>query len=152
MSRGYSNMILRPKDKTCSELKRGESAPKTARTSKSKIKAPFVVVFFFFFQYQRRNLPRAHSWCSNSERRVLSRSFGAIEKTSVPCKARFGGEWLNFPSHQYSSLCLSQSQLIFGQKRYSSASPSPYSPDLAPCDFFYSQKWRLTSKGLIMKT
>ena len=109
--------------------------PKKTRMSKSKIKSMFICFFDSQGMTHKEFVPPGQTVNQTFYREVLER----LRKVVARVRPGIADTWMlhhdNVPCHTAVSI-----NEFLAEKKHScgSSAPPPYSPDLSPCDFFYS--------------
>ena len=143
MKLGFSNTILKQRGKVCSGRLQNHPDPRRHFISKSKIK---VMLIFFFFLIRRvwfiMNL------CLRVKQHFYQQVLIGLHNRIQHSRQELCSDksWLlhhdNAPAHK----AISVRQLLV-KKQIRALDHPPYSPDLAPCDFWLFPRLKAVMKG-----
>ena len=83
---------------------------------------------------------------------IKLKHFSAETIQMIQKAAAVGNWWLAASSWQHACSCITSCVEFFGKTSITQVTQSPYSPDLAPCDFWLFPKLKLPSKGQRFQT
>jgi len=122
----------------------GDSKPKKLRFQKSKVKTMLLVFYDSKGIVHHEFAPNGQSITGEYYLSVLKRLLARIGRVRPEYKEPDSWSFLhdNAPAHT----CLIVKQFL-AKKKVTVLSHPPYSPDLAPCDFWLFPKLKMTMKG-----
>ena len=147
MKLGFSNTILKQRGKVCSERLQNHPDPRRHCISKSKIKVMLIFFFFFFDQkgmVHHEFVPEGEAVNQHFYQQVLICLHNRIQRSSQElCSDK---SWLLHHGNAPARKAISVRQLLV-KKQIRALDHPPYSPDLAPCDFWLFPRLKAVMKG-----
>lgn len=122
----------------------GEAKPKKLRFQKSKVKTMLLVFYDSKGIVHHEFAPNGQSITGQYYLEVLKRLWARVLKVRPEYKAP--GSWSLLHDNAPAHTCLAVRQFL-AKKNITVIAHPPYSPDLAPCDFWLFPKLKISMKG-----